>query len=358
MIITCQNCHTNYNVDASIIGAGKVVQCQNCSNSWHQNPVPAAPPVQPMAQPVYAAPPPPPVAQPAPPPPPVYPEPVPEPEPVAEPVEELPPEPEAMPEPMPEPLEDLEAEPEMEMESEEEPMAEGAPVEEAEADAELGGEGEGSGAEEDALSPEQLNEMFGEDTESDAFGSLDGSDDDGGIDDLDSIPDPDPIPEVFSSGGDSLDDDMESGGGKGKIIGIVAAVLILGLGAGLFFGRPYIIDLVPQAAGIYSMLDFGGGDIGEGLGIDNIKSQREVESGVDVLIVRGEITNTTEDEHMVPMIRVVLYDANGEEVQSTVAAPLKNRLPGGAKVGFSAKLPEPSDLARRLEVTFTDAKKK
>ena len=98
--------------------------------------------------------------------------------------------------------------------------------------------------------------------------------------------------------------------------------------------------------------DFSGGVIGEGLGLDNIKSQREFESGVEVLIVRGKITNTTQDEHLVPMIRVVLYDANGEEVQSTVVAPLKNRLPGGAKVGFIAKLPEPSDLARTLEVTF------
>lgn len=60
---------------------------------------------------------------------------------------------------------------------------------------------------------------------------------------------------------------------------------------------------------------------------------------------------------MVPMIKVVLYDGAGEEIQSTVAAPLTNRLPPGAKIAFSAKLPEHSALARRLEVTFTEAKK-
>ena len=53
------------------------------------------------------------------------------------------------------------------------------------------------------------------------------------------------------------------------------------------------------------------------------------------------------------MIRVVLLDGNKEFIQSAVAAPLKNRLPAGATIAFGAKLPEPSALARSLEVTFS-----
>jgi len=79
--------------------------------------------------------------------------------------------------------------------------------------------------------------------------------------------------------------------------------------------------------------------------------------GVDILIVRGQISNVSKEDRRVPMIQVVLYDGEGEMVQSTVAAPLKNRLPPGTSIGFSAKLPEPSALARRLEVTFSEPKK-
>jgi predicted Zn finger-like uncharacterized protein len=343
MIITCQNCHTNYNVAANIIGGGKTVQCQNCTNSWHQNPVPAAP--------VYAVPPP--AAAPAPP----QPAPAPVPEPVAAPVPEPAPEPVAapVPEPVPEPMPEPEPEPEPEAEA---PAAE-APAEEAAAEPEAVSE-EGTGAADDALSPDQLDKMFGEDTETDAFFS-NGSDAGGedGIDNLDDIEDPDPIPGVFSGGGDDdLGDDGKKKGGKKKIIAIAVVVLLLALGAGLFFGRSFIIDMVPEAEGLYDMIDIGGSEIGEGLDIQNVKSLREVESGVDILVVRGDVANVSEEERMVPMIRVVLYDGEGEEVQHVIAAPLKNRLPPGAKIGFSAKLPEPSALARRLEVTFSEAKKK
>jgi len=262
-----------------------------------------------------------------------------------------------MPEPMPEP----EPEPEAELpeEAAAEPEAEAAPEEAAAEEAAAEPEAD-SGAEDDALSPDQLDEMFGEDTETDPF-FADGSDDgdEGGIDNLEDLEDPEPIPGGFMD--DDADEatggDKKKKGDKGKIIAIAAVVILLALGAGAFFGRSFIIDMVPQAEAVYDMLNIGGGEIGEGLDIQNVKSLREVESGVDILVVRGDVANVTEEERMVPMIRVVLYDGAGEEVQSVVAAPLKNRLPAGAKIGFSAKLPEPSALARRLEVTFTETKK-
>ena len=146
--------------------------------------------------------------------------------------------------------------------------------------------------------------------------------------------------------------------GKGKVIGIAAAVVVvIVLGAGAFFGRSFIVDLWPGAADIYSMVGLGGEELGAGLDIRDVKSSRKVEGGVDVLVVRGVVANVTEEDRMVPMIRIALYDSAGEEVQHVIAPPLKNRLQPGATIGFSAKLPEPSALARRLEVTFSEPKK-
>ncbi len=298
--------------------------------------------------------------------------------------------PEAAPAPVPEPM--PEPEPVSDIEADAAARAEAAIMAEAEdaavpetgagkdggddagEDSQAGADaGEENGAAEDALTPEQLDEMFGEDTEGGAFESMtsptaaaaddegDGeADGDAGSEpDLDAIPDPDPIPGVFSA---ADDDDMDAGakkGGKGKIIAIAAAaVIIIALGAGGFFGRSYIIEMYPPAAGLYAMLNLGGETLGDGLDIRNVKSLREVENGVDVLVVQGEIANVSDNEHMVPMIRVALFDSDGEEIQSTLAAPLKNRLQAGAMIAFSAKLSEPSALARRLEVTFAEPRKK
>ena len=98
----------------------------------------------------------------------------------------------------------------------------------------------------------------------------------------------------------------------------------------------------------------GSSEIGKGLEIRNVKSLREVESGVDILVVRGEVSNVSKETRIVPRIKVALNDGKGIEIQSTTVAPMKNRLLAGGKFEFVAKLSEPSAMARRLEVTFTD----
>ncbi|MEE8351408.1 MAG: zinc-ribbon domain-containing protein [Rhodospirillales bacterium] len=316
MIITCQNCQTRYSVDAVLIGGGKTVCCENCGNSWQQLPQQAAPPT------VYATPPP--VAPQAS---------------LQQPFE---------PEPMPEPEADADAE-----------MATMEAEGEAEAEAVEEDAGENAGAADDALSPDKLDEMFGEDTESEAFGELSGGgdkDETPDLSELENLSEPKPIPGVFTAADDDLDDGLEKKG-KGKIIGIAVLVLLLALGGGAFFGRSMIIGLWPGAANIYAMVGLDGAELGDGLVIEDVKTSRHVDAGVDVLIIRGAISNVSEEDRMVPMIRVALFDANGDEVQFVDTAPLKNRLQAGTQVGFSAKLPEPSVLGRKVIVTFTEAKK-
>ncbi len=259
--------------------------------------------------------------------------------------------PEAEAEPAPEAMPEGEAAPEAAEEGAEEGAEEAAP-------------GAESVAEEDALSSQQLDEMFGEDTETDAFepiGETVSEGAEGGDEepvDLDHIPDPEPIPQVLSAeDDDTADDGMEGKSSKGKIIGIAAAVVVIALAAGAFFGRGFIVEMWPGAAGIFEMAGIGGEELGAGLEIKNVESSREVEGGVDVLVVRGAIANISEEDRMVPMIRVALYDVDGVEVQKVIAPPLKNRLEPGTEIGFSAKVPEPSALARRLEVTFTEPEK-
>jgi hypothetical protein len=210
----------------------------------------------------------------------------------------------------------------------------------------------------DLLSPQQLDEMFAEEPEPEAIQPLSDSGKEENVEDLaalDELPEPEPIPQVFTP---DAEDEGAAGAGEGKsrkglIVAVAAVVVLAALGAGLFFGRGFITNMWPGAAGIYAMIGLGGNEVGAGLDIRDVKSAREVQNGVDVLVVTGVVANVTDEERMVPMIRVALYDGNGVEVQHDIAAPLKNRLPGKANIAFKAQLSEPSALARRLEVTFT-----
>lgn len=352
MFISCPNCSTRYNVTSAQIGAaGKSVKCTNCGNTWHQNPVADPPP--PMRPPGYSAgapqhhaapppqqpypyppppgypgypgyPPPPPGYPDYPPPPPGYPGyPPPEaagapgtPPPAAE-APAPPPPP-----PAPEPDEEDAALPDMEDEIDDDPMA--AFADDMESD------------DEDDLSSDDIEAMFGDDDD-----------------------EPEPLGSMVDSGADDddEDEDEERGAGKGSVMKIilaaVLALLIAVLGAA-FFLKDMVIEMVPAAEGIYSMIGFGDDSLGAGLSIDDVKSTRESISGKDVLVVRGVIANISDKERPVPMLELRLSDLDGKLVQSAHTVPLKKQLANGDQIGFKIQVEDPSPLARRLEVTFIE----
>ena len=183
-------------------------------------------------------------------------------------------------------------------------------------------------------------------------GEEDAADDDDGPIDPDSIPDPEPIPESLSAPQTSGDDAEPGNRGKLIIIGAAALVVVL-LGAGLFFGRGLIVSMWPGANNIFSMIGLSADTLGAGLDIRNVKSERETKDDVDILVVRGIVANVGEEPRMVPLIRVSLYNSDDKEVQSVVVTPTKAELKPKATVGFKARLEDPPASARRLEVTFS-----
>ncbi|HEC91148.1 MAG TPA: DUF3426 domain-containing protein [Alphaproteobacteria bacterium] len=342
MIISCPQCNTRYSVDGNAIGqSGRMVGCSRCGNQWHQVPVaaPLPPPIQPrpilppqprMAQPQIAEPEP---APPPPPPPPPPPEPAPPPPPPP------PPEPEPKPEPEPEPK----PEPEPEPEPEEVPVSE---------------------QESEQLSDEQLNEMLGDSDELEAPGSFveekeEEEDEPVNIDDL---PEPEPLPDALISPEDEIgeydedeeEEEEESGGMVRMLIMVFVLIGIIGgFGAGLYFGRGMIVNYLPGAAAVYNMVGLGVAPLGEGLEIKNVKSTRNSENNLSLLVVRGTIINISDKPRKVPLIRVTLFDTNGDEVQNVIVTPKAKEIAPAKIMAFKAKVKDPSPLARRLEVTFT-----
>ncbi len=102
------------------------------------------------------------------------------------------------------------------------------------------------------------------------------------------------------------------------------------------------------------MIGLSGEELGEGLEIRGVKSAREKDQGVEVLVIRGIIVNGTEEPKSVPSVRVSLYDAEDNEIQFVVVAPSRKDVAPGKRSNFVARLKQPSALARRVEVTFTE----
>ena len=328
MIITCPACSTRYSLKPGLLGAaGKMVRCSNCAHSWFQEPVREGdsarrPSPRRTREPAFAASEPAFAAAPAfgpafEPKPAFEPEPVVAsmPEPMAEAAARVQPEPMPMPEPMPAP---------------------------------------GPAAESESPSDEELDAMLG--TETDSIRSLVGGEvEDAGDqpDSIEAIPEPEPIPGVFK-----INDVEEREPGKGSrlglIVGSVAALAIVALVGTLVLARDRVVAMWPGAASLYAMVGLPVHILGAGLDIRGVRSER-VEDGGDAVVVNGSIFNVSDGPRKVPMIRVMLFDAGHDMVQSVVVAPARGELAPGEVIRFQGRVEKPMATARSIEVTFTEA---
>lgn len=214
------------------------------------------------------------------------------------------------------------------------------------------------------LSPDDIEAMFGEEDDVAPVSSMvdDGPGDDAEEDEdeeveFDDLNEPEPIPQVFTTDEDDEDEEGEEGESKGALLKIILAVvlvLIIGLGGAAIFLRDTVIELIPGAEGFYHMIGLSDDSLGAGLAIKDVKSTRESIGGKDVLVVRGVISNVSEKVRPVPLLELKLSDLDGSMVQSEKTAPLKMELAAGDQIGFKIQVENPSALARRLEVTFTE----
>lgn len=222
-----------------------------------------------------------------------------------------------------------------------------------------------------ALSQKQLDDMFGSDAEPEPIESFSGGGDDRSLQttSLDDLEEPEPIPEVFKSPESVIEDDEEilskipslrkkqkkGGSVVGKVVAVMAAILVGGIVAGAIVAREEIVKQWPDAAGLYEMIGLEAEPIGAGLTINKPNSDRVLENGKDVLVVTAQISNVTDQPRPVPHIRVALFNAGNEEVQAIVVAPVAQQVAPGETLNFTARLVEPAATARRLEVTFVKA---
>ncbi|MEQ9640128.1 MAG: DUF3426 domain-containing protein [Alphaproteobacteria bacterium] len=174
------------------------------------------------------------------------------------------------------------------------------------------------------------------------------------IDDIDDEDDVAEMAEKLGADGDDDIDDAEPARRRGGWLGWVALLLVLaGLGGAAVVLRQQVVDFWPPAARAYQMAKL---DVVEpsmfGLSIQNVTSERAIDSGQRVLLVSGDVINDAVQPKPLPRLRVALTDAGGKEIYFWTVTLAKPELEPAETVRFSTRLPNPPAAAKSLAVRF------
>ena len=131
---------------------------------------------------------------------------------------------------------------------------------------------------------------------------------------------------------------------------------------GLFILAPFaaaallpetVVAAAPATIGIYEKLGFNVNVFG--LDIRHIEQQNTVVDGAHVLMIKGEISNSTNGIRKIPWLRFALNDEGAAELYSwtldTAARPLRP----GETTGFTTRVASPPELAKNLQIRFAHA---
>jgi len=133
----------------------------------------------------------------------------------------------------------------------------------------------------------------------------------------------------------------------------LVALAVLGLAGVLWFGRAPLMALLPALAPVYALVGAGEEDPLAGLELRDIKTGRVTEAGVEFLEVAGLVVNAADAPRTIPPLVMVLSDGEGLTIQQWMFPADSTFLPAGASTAFSARMPNPSPMARDIRIEFT-----
>lgn len=141
-------------------------------------------------------------------------------------------------------------------------------------------------------------------------------------------------------------------GGHGILVGWIALVVVLvGIAAGLWFGRDTVVATVPETARLYRMAGIPL-TVGQGLEFRQVTRDRRLLDGEHVLVIEGQVVNHTDDVRRLPLLRAALLDGQGEVLADwTFEAASSTVGPGGA-VNFVTEARDPPRQAKSLNLSF------
>jgi hypothetical protein len=122
--------------------------------------------------------------------------------------------------------------------------------------------------------------------------------------------------------------------------------------AAIIGGRVDVVWAMPQTASFFAALGLPVNL--RGVHFDRLAATAERHEGEPVLIVQGEIANSTRASAEVPPLRFAIRNAEHQEIYSWTATPARERLSAGRKLTFHSELALPPPDTRDVVVRFID----
>ncbi len=230
-----------------------------------------------------------------------------------------------------------------------EPVAEPAAVEAAEEDLD-GGDSESGGEEEDVSSNDEASDV---DEVSDAEEETADVDDAGDDADGESAAEPASERRKKRRARAKAEISVEEAKGKRGWVGWLILVLVLGgIGGSAHFYQAKIVELWPPAGLLFETLGTQPEPEEFGLAIQNVEWEHKREKGKPVLVVQGEVSNTSAKLQSVPRLRVIIRDEKDRRLFRWTVTTTRDKLDPGQSTTFSTRLANPPSGARSLAVTF------
>ncbi|MGH6996071.1 MAG: DUF3426 domain-containing protein, partial [Stellaceae bacterium] len=133
-----------------------------------------------------------------------------------------------------------------------------------------------------------------------------------------------------------------------------AIVLVLfAANVALVGARDEVVRSLPQTASFFAAIGLPVNL--RHLQFDKVKISKDVENGVNVLIVQGTILSTADKPVAVPRLRFAARDAAGQEIYTWTALPSRSILGPGETLIFKSRLASPPAAASNVMVRFVNS---
>ncbi len=152
---------------------------------------------------------------------------------------------------------------------------------------------------------------------------------------------------------------IERRAGRGTLVAVLIFVVLVAAGAfGFYRFRHDVVALWPSAAKIYEALGIEmATPAGLGLKVppESIKSRRESESGVPLLIVTGVVLNDGERPQRALPMQLMLLDKERKVLRTELVKIEDRTLAPGDRLEFSARIVNPPAEAAAVQIRFIES---
>lgn len=134
--------------------------------------------------------------------------------------------------------------------------------------------------------------------------------------------------------------------------GSLAATVLIFAGVALQY-RVSVVRMLPGAAQLYASLGMPVNV--RGMSFANIVFKRGFENGLPIIAIKGEVVNLTDEQQVLPRVRLGLLDDTDQELYHWTVRVSKKPIEPGGKLTFVTRLASPPASAQGLMVRFAQA---